>query len=81
MIYIINHCGTCYGNYHGGLKAMFVYLKYLQVHNVLKKDEGYNENTIDVAGVVDINGFLNVDGNGPFSFDGVHNDEFKNSST
>jgi hypothetical protein len=45
------------------------------------KDEGYDESTIHVAGVVNIDGLLNIHGNGPFSFDGVHNDEFKNSST
>jgi len=60
---------------------MFVYLKYLQVHNVFSKYEGYDENTIDGVGFVDIDRLLYIDGNGPFSFDGVHNDEFENSST
>ncbi len=60
---------------------MFVHLRYFQVHNVFSKDESYNENTIDGMGVVDIDGLLNIDGNGLFSFDDVHNDEFKNSST
>ncbi len=81
MIYIINHCGRWYGSNCGRLKAMFVYLKYLQVHNVFSKYEGYDENTIDGVGFVDIDRLLYIDGNGPFSFDGVHNDEFENSST
>ncbi len=41
----------------------------------------YNENTINGVGVIDIGGLLDIDGNGPFNFDGVHNDEPKNSST
>lgn len=51
------------------------------MHSVFSKYEGYNENTIDGVGVVDIDCLLNIDGNGFFSFDGVHNDEFENSST
>jgi hypothetical protein len=81
MIYIINDCGTWCGSNCGRLKAIFVYLRYLQVHSVFSKYEGYNENTIDGVGVVDIDCLLNIDGNGFFSFDGVHNDEFENSST
>jgi hypothetical protein len=81
MIYIINHCRTWYGSNHGGLKAMFVYLKYLQMHNVFSKYEVYDANTIDGVGFVDIDGLLNINGNGLFSFDGGHNDEFENSST
>jgi hypothetical protein len=36
---------------------------------------------IDGVGFVDIDRLLYIDGNGPFSFNGVHNDEFENSST
>jgi hypothetical protein len=51
------------------------------VHNGFSKDEGYNENKIDGASAIAIDGLLTIKGNGFFSFDGVHNDEFENSST
>ncbi len=41
----------------------------------------YNENIINGAGVIDIGGLLDIDDNGCFYFDGVHNDEPKSSST
>jgi hypothetical protein len=41
----------------------------------------YNENTINGVGLIDIGGLLDIDDNGPFYFDGVNNDEPKNSST
>jgi hypothetical protein len=39
----------------------------------------YNEKTIIGTCVLDINGLLDIDDNGLFSFDGVHNDEPKSS--
>ncbi len=39
----------------------------------------YNENTIIGTCVIDISGLLDIDDNGLFSFDGVHNDEPKSS--
>ncbi len=51
------------------------------MHDGSSKDEGYDEDTIDGENVVDIGGLLNIDDNGLFSFDGVHNDEHKSSST
>ncbi len=41
----------------------------------------YNENIIIGVGVIDIGGLLDINDNGPFYFDGVHNDEPKSSST
>ncbi len=78
---IVNYCGMWYGSNHGGLNAMFMDLKYLQVHDGSSKDEGYEEDIIDGAYVVDIGGFLDIDDNSLFSFDGVHNDEHESSST
>jgi hypothetical protein len=51
------------------------------VHDGFSKDEGYDKDTIDGVDVVDIDGLLNIDDNGPFYFDGVHNDEHESSST
>jgi len=78
---IINYCGMWYGSNCGGLNTMFVNSRYLQVHDGSSKDEGYDKDTIDGADVVDISGLLDIDDNGLFSFDGVHNDEHKSSST
>jgi len=78
---IINYCGMWYGSNRGGLNAMFVDLKYLQVHDGSSEDESYEEDMIDGAYVVDIGGFLDIDDNSLFSFDGVHNDEHESSST
>jgi hypothetical protein len=60
---------------------MFADLKYLQVHDGSLEDESYDKNTIDGADIIDIGGLLDIYDNGPFYFDGVHNDEHKNSST
>ncbi len=70
-----------YGSNCGGLNAMFVDSKYLQVHEDSSKDEGYDEDTIDGAYVVGIDGLLDKNDNGLFAFDGVHNNEHKSSST
>jgi hypothetical protein len=51
------------------------------VHDGSSEDEGYDEDTIDGANVVDIGGFLYINDSGPFYFDDVHNDEHESSST
>jgi hypothetical protein len=54
---------------------MFANLKYMQVHDGSLDNEGQDEYTIDGVSVLNIGGLLNIHGNGPFPFDGVHNDE------
>jgi hypothetical protein len=58
---------------------MFVDLRYLQVHDGSLENEGQDKDTIDGVSVVKIGGFFNIDGNGVFPFDGVHNDKPKSS--
>jgi hypothetical protein len=49
------------------------------VHDGSLEDEGQDKNTIDGVNVANIHGLLNINGNGLFPFDGVHDDEPKRS--
>jgi len=58
---IIEYCNTYYGTHHGGLKCMFVDLAYLQLDDRASNDEDYNQDLVDVVGVVDIGGLMAMD--------------------
>jgi hypothetical protein len=59
---------------------VFADLTYLQVDDDYSSNEGYKEDTIERADVINIGGFLDTNDNGPFSYDGVTIDEAKGSS-
>ncbi len=78
---IIDYCGTWYGINCNGFKAMFIDPTYSQVGDDFFKNEGYNKETIEKVSVISICGFLNMDDNGPFSYDNVNIDEAHGSPT
>jgi hypothetical protein len=53
---MIGYCGTWYGADLGGFKAMFVDSAYLQVDDRSSEDEGYNEDMVEGASVIDNGG-------------------------
>ncbi len=60
---------------------MFIDPTYSQVGDDFFKNEGYNKETIEKVSVISICGFLNMDDNGPFSYDNVNIDEAHGSPT
>jgi len=58
---IIEYCDTNYGTYCGGLKCMFAYLTYLQLGDGASNNEDYNQDPVDVVGIVDIGGHMAMD--------------------
>jgi hypothetical protein len=58
---IIEYCDMYYGTHHGGLKCMFVDLRYLQLDDGVSDDEDYNQDLVDEVNIVDIGGFSAMD--------------------
>ncbi len=53
----------------------------MQVDDDYSSNEGYKEDAIERADAIDIGGFLDINDNGPFSYDGVNIYEEERSST
>jgi hypothetical protein len=78
---IIDYYNTWYEISCNGFKAMFVDPTYLQVGDDFLENESYNKETIERVNVINICVFLDMDDNGPFSYDGVDIDDAQGSST
>jgi hypothetical protein len=59
---IIQYCGTWYGSNYGGFVAMFVDPTYLHLYDNKSNNEEPNENDIEEPWVVNMGGFLTLDG-------------------
>jgi hypothetical protein len=58
---IIEYCGMYYGTHRGGLKCMFVDLRYLQLDDGASNDEDYNQYLINEVDITDIGGLTTMD--------------------
>jgi hypothetical protein len=59
---IIRYCGTWYGSNHGGFATMFGDSTYLDLYDNESNDEEPNEDDIKEPWVINMGGFLTLDG-------------------